>query len=177
MWFLGNYFSYHEWAVKSIAVGLGALRISSTMGTAEARNPLQHGRLRDFSRQLKRAEKPLWPHKWPQAGKDFDFRLDRGIINQNWISGCGSTGRARHLGCRGWVFKSPHSDQIRLIILIRKYLKLSALFFCRKSLHNRGFRLFHFGVSFIVQSVSRFLGLYLSGFCLYRNHAETFSAE
>ena len=30
---------------------------------------------------------------------------------RNWISGCGSTGRARHLGCRGWVFKSPHSDQ------------------------------------------------------------------
>ena len=37
-------------AVGSVG-GLGAIFRLSTMGTAKARNPLQHERLRDFSRQ------------------------------------------------------------------------------------------------------------------------------
>lgn len=43
--------------------------------------------------------------------KNFIFSAHRGIMAEKRITGCGSTGRARHLGCRGWVFKSPHSDQ------------------------------------------------------------------
>ena len=38
------------------------------------------------------------------------FPCHDGMV-KNRISGCSSIGRARHLGCRGWVFKSPHSDQ------------------------------------------------------------------
>ena len=38
------------------AGGLGAILRVSTMGTAKARNPLQHGRLRDFSGQQNRAK-------------------------------------------------------------------------------------------------------------------------
>ena len=49
-----------------------------------------------------------------------------------------------HVKAISWGFKSLHPHQRRLIVLIREYLKLSALFFCRKSLQDRGFRLFLF---------------------------------
>ena len=33
--------------------------------------PLRHKHLRDFRWLRNRAQKPLWPHKWPHSGKDF----------------------------------------------------------------------------------------------------------
>ena len=62
------------------AGGLGAFLRLSMMETAKARNPLQHGRLRDFSGSANLAEKPLWPHKWPQTGKNFESHKFRAII-------------------------------------------------------------------------------------------------
>ena len=41
---------------KIFPKSLGAILRVSTMGTAKARNPLQHGRLRDFSGQQNRAK-------------------------------------------------------------------------------------------------------------------------
>ena len=73
-------------------------------------------------------------------------------VDTSDISGCGAVGSALDWGSRGREFKSRHSDQIRLIVLIREYLKLSTFFFLQKCLRHKAFRqsdtleLFHCGL-------------------------------
>ena len=59
----------------------------------------------------RKRHKSSFDHRNDHRQKNLWFSSPSWYNGRNWISGCSSIGRARHLGCRGWVFKSPHSDQ------------------------------------------------------------------
>ena len=88
--------------------------------------------------------------------------------------GVAQFGSALGSGPRGQEFESPHSDQIRLIVLIRECLKLSTFFFLQKCCVQEFLSLFLFGISLIGGCTLSYLLPMTEDLAHNVNHAETF---